>query len=98
MAESGGIVPAGRRLRVFGRIQGVGFRYWAYKQALRLGIRGWIRNEKDGTVTVECQGPESAVAAFIACLRKGPPQARVDKIDITETLSPRAYRQFEITY
>jgi acylphosphatase len=98
MAESGAAVPAGRRLRIFGRIQGVGFRYWAYKQALKLGIRGWIGNERDGTVTVECQGPESAVAAFIARLREGPPQARVDKIDITETVPSRAYRQFEITY
>jgi acylphosphatase len=76
----------------------VGFRYWAYKQAQRLKIRGWIRNEADGTVSCECQGTEDALKAFTEALRTGPPHGRVDKIDVGKAPAGIGYRQFEITY
>lgn len=87
-----------RRLRIFGRIQGVGFRSWTYQHALRLNIRGWVRNEADGTVSCECQGQGDAIKAFTAALRRGPPFARVERIDIASLPHTRVYRGFEITY
>ncbi|MDR1625546.1 MAG: acylphosphatase [Spirochaetia bacterium] len=86
------------RLRVFGRIQGVGFRSWAYRHALRLGIRGWVRNEADGTVICECQGQADALQVFTAALRRGPPFARVDRIEANQIPPARKYHAFEIEY
>ncbi|MCL1817820.1 MAG: acylphosphatase [Spirochaetaceae bacterium] len=86
----------GLYLRVFGRIQGVGFRAWTRRQALRLGVTGWVRNEADGTVSCECRGTEEALAAFAETLRRGPPLARVDKIDMRRVSGTPAHRRFEI--
>jgi acylphosphatase len=84
------------RLRIFGRIQGVGFRYWAAHEAVRLRVTGWIRNEADGTVSCECQGQAGAVNAFVEALRGGPPGARVDKLEINTAPAGTAWRRFEI--
>jgi acylphosphatase len=86
------------RLRVFGRIQGVGFRSWACQNALRLKIRGWVRNETDGTVSCECQGPADALEVFTAALRRGPPYARVGRIEVSPVAQAQTYRGFEIAY
>jgi acylphosphatase len=83
-------------LRIFGRIQGVGFRYWAFRQAARLRVTGWIRNEADGTVSCECRGREEDLNAFVEALRAGPPGARVDKVDIRNGSPAAAWRSFEI--
>ena len=83
-------------LFISGRIQGVGFREWTRRQALRLGVTGWVRNETDGTVSCECYGTMEALEAFTQALRKGPPLARVDKIDIRRTSEAHAYEHFEI--
>ncbi|MDR1902236.1 MAG: acylphosphatase [Treponema sp.] len=85
-------------LRIFGRIQGVGFRCWTQKQAQRLRVNGWVRNEADGSVTCECCGPEDTLQIFIKALRSGPPRARVDKIDVTPVCRAAAPRGFEITF
>jgi acylphosphatase len=63
---------------VFGRVQGVGFRWWARRTAERLGIRGSIRNLPDGSVEVQAAGSSTALRAFRESLRVGPPGARVD--------------------
>jgi acylphosphatase len=72
-----------KRLRasVRGRVQGVGFRAYAAREARRLGLTGWVRNEYDGTVTTEAEGPDEAVEAFLGWLRHGPPSARVTGVD-----------------
>ena len=69
------------RLRIRGRVQGVGYRYWAVGQARALGLRGWVRNRTDGTVEMLVRGEAAAVEAFIARCRQGPPSARVERID-----------------
>lgn len=68
------------RVRVTGRVQGVGFRYWTRREAERLGLRGWVRNEPDGTVAVLLAGEDEAVAAMLGLLRQGPPGAAVDGV------------------
>jgi acylphosphatase len=67
--------------RVEGRVQGVGFRAFVLRQARRLGLDGWVRNETDGAVAVEAEGEAATLEAFEGRLREGPPAARVARID-----------------
>lgn len=69
------------RVRVRGRVQGVGFRWWASREARRLGIRGYVRNLEDGSVEVGFEGPPEAVAGFRRLLAAGPQGARVDAVE-----------------
>jgi acylphosphatase len=68
------------RASVRGRVQGVGFRAFAAREARRLGVNGWVRNEYDGSVSVEAEGDDQAVEAFLGWLRHGPPSARVTAV------------------
>lgn len=54
-----------------GRVQGVGFRWFVREQASRCGLSGWVRNEYDGTVTIEVQGGEDSIEVFLSILRQG---------------------------
>ena len=78
----------GRRFRVCGVVQGVGFRPWIWRLATGLGLDGWVENDSSG-VTIEVEGEEAAVAAFERGLRGSPPpQARIEGIDVV-MLTPR---------
>lgn len=72
----------GRHLRIYGRVQGVFFRNWTEGKARALGVRGWVRNRRDGSVEVEAYGDEEAVKALIAECGKGPPAAKVERMDV----------------
>jgi acylphosphatase len=65
------------RLRITGKVQGVGYRIWATRRASSLGLRGWVRNRRDGSVEVLATGEPDAVAAFIEACRDGPRGAQV---------------------
>jgi acylphosphatase len=65
------------RLRITGRVQGVGYRAWAIETARRLGLRGWVRNRADGSVEALVTGDAAAVARMIDACRDGPFAARV---------------------
>ncbi|HET6329977.1 MAG TPA: acylphosphatase [Holophagaceae bacterium] len=69
------------RFRVEGRVQGVGFRWWAREEARALGLSGFVRNDPDGAVSGEAEGETAALEAFRARLSEGPPQARVADLD-----------------
>ena len=69
-----------RRLQVAGKVQGVGFRYSLQEQAERLGIRGWVRNRRDGSVEALVQGTPEAVDAITAWARQGPRGSRVTEV------------------
>ena len=69
---------ARRRVMIRGRVQGVGYRAWVDHEARRLGLRGWVRNRRDGSVEAVFEGDEKIVADMIASCRKGPPSSRVD--------------------
>jgi acylphosphatase len=69
--------PSRARFRVTGRVQGVGFRWWAREEALALGLAGFVRNDPDGAVSGEAGGDGAALEAFRARLGQGPAQARV---------------------
>ena len=73
---------SGRRVRIFGRFQGVFFRNWAMDRARALGVRGWVRNRRDGSVELVAYGEDEAVEALTAACRTGPPAAKVERIEV----------------
>jgi acylphosphatase len=81
MTETGAIV---RRVVVEGCVQGVGYREFTRRAALRFGVSGWVRNRPDGTVEALLHGPHAAVKALIAEMRKGPRFAEVENLSVTE--------------
>ena len=71
-----------RRLKIFGRVQGVCFRASTQEQAERLRVSGWVKNQEDGSVEAELHGLVDQVEALIAWCRNGPPGARVDRVEV----------------
>tara|TARA_Y100000588_G_C13519436_1_gene612912 strand:- start:67 stop:351 length:285 start_codon:yes stop_codon:yes gene_type:complete len=67
---------------VRGIVQGVAFRYHTALKANELGLQGWVRNNKDGSVQVEAQGQGSSLNDLIRYLHKGPMHAKVDEVEI----------------
>jgi acylphosphatase len=65
------------RLRIAGRVQGVGYRAWAIRQASALGLRGWVRNRGDGSVEALLIGDDDTVGRMIEACRQGPLGAHV---------------------
>lgn len=85
------------RFVVSGRVQGVGYRYFARRAAVRLGLVGWVQNLPDGTVEAVVEGPGEALAAFAAELRKGPPLASVSAVHEGEPQEqPTGLKSFQI--
>ncbi|MER8663864.1 acylphosphatase [Mesorhizobium sp. M1148] len=70
--------------RVHGKVQGVGYRMWARREAIGLGLVGWVRNERDGTLTASIAGADAAVSTMIERLRQGPRGASVSRVEIEE--------------
>lgn len=71
----------GERFQIYGRVQGVGFRWWTRMQAHRLGITGQVRNRDDGSVEVQAAGGRDAMQRFAALLEEGAPAAHVLRVD-----------------
>jgi acylphosphatase len=72
------------KVRVTGRVQGVWYRGWARDEARRLGLRGWVRNEPDGSVAALLIGPQKPVGDMLRAMRQGPPDARVAEVTASE--------------
>lgn len=66
---------------VRGRVQGVGFRWFVWREAEQLGLGGYVRNLRDGTVEVVSQGPDAALDKFHELLRRGPPGSQVEAVE-----------------
>lgn len=73
-----------RRFVIAGRVQGVGFRWFTHDAALREGLHGWVRNLADRTVEVVVEGDDESVDRLEAAVRRGPPSARVERIDVED--------------
>lgn len=69
-----------RHVMILGRVQGVGYRYWTGQQASSLGLEGWVRNRRDGSVEAVFAGPDNIVAEMVDACRRGPTAARVDHV------------------
>ena len=83
------------RVSIAGRVQGVGFRAWTEREALALGLGGWVRNRRDGTVEAVFDGPAAAVGEILGRCRRGPPTARVDAIEVDE-FAPGVHGDFAV--
>ena len=75
-----------RRYVVSGRVQGVGFRFFAEAAAAREGVHGWVRNLPDGRVEISAEGEADAMDRFEHKISHGPPQARVSGVQRDEEL------------
>lgn len=69
------------RVHISGKVQGVWYRGWTVDEATRRGLRGWVRNRRDGSVEALFIGPAGKVEAMIEACSSGPPAARVDTIE-----------------
>jgi acylphosphatase len=66
---------------VYGRVQGVSFRYYTQQKARQLGLTGWVANHPDGSVRLVAEGSRPALEELVAFLQQGPPAARVSQVD-----------------
>jgi acylphosphatase len=86
-----------RRCVVRGRVQGVGFRWYVTRNAEVLGVRGTVRNRRDGAVEVVLQADDpAAVADLLERIRRGPPAARVESLDWEPVEDGVRYQGFEV--
>ncbi|MDR0663094.1 MAG: acylphosphatase [Spirochaetaceae bacterium] len=83
---------------VSGRVQHVGFRYYACVEADRLGILGWIRNDPNGNVAVHAEGEPENLEKFLSWLRKGPPHGKVDAVNVNRLPPDGTYKRFAVDY
>ncbi|WP_426490482.1 acylphosphatase [Hymenobacter sp. 102] len=84
-----------RTIRVHGHVQGVFFRQSTQQEARRLGLTGTVRNNPDGSVTLEVEGPLEVLQQLEAWSHQGPPAARVDEVQVTEG-EVRGYVDFRV--
>lgn len=86
-----------RRCVVRGRVQGVGFRWFVTRNAEVLGVRGTVRNRRDGTVEVVLQADDpGAVSDLLERIRRGPPAAQVESLDWESVEDGVLYPGFEV--
>ena len=83
---------------VTGRVQGVGFRYSAVRQARALGLTGTVGNRYDGSVEVEAEGPLPALERFLQWLNRGPPGAHVRGVDVQWRTWTGRFRDFDVDF
>ena len=83
-----------KHLIIHGRVQGVGFRESMRWEAERLGVTGWVRNRRDGTVEAVLDGAADAVDAILAWARRGPRGASVTGVEVAEI--PESFERFEL--
>ena len=76
------------RVRIEGRVQGVGFRYWVVREAETLGLDGWVRNRRDGSVEALFAGDDDAVRRMVSRCHQGPPVAYVTALHETPADDP----------
>ena len=88
-----------RRWIVRGRVQGVGYRWFAIRQAERLGVVGWVANRPDGAVEVVAQGTAPQIDSMHQALSTGPRSGHVESVEMYE-MSPEieAFKSFEVRY
>ena len=87
-----------RGYRVMGRVQGVGFRWWARRTAAQLGLSGSVCNRRDGSVEVAVRGESEILDELERSLWVGPPGAAVDHVDRRESRLPINRGEFEIVH
>ena len=80
-----------------GRVQGVCYRMFACDEAARLGLTGWVRNLRDGSVEVVAEGDEGALRELVTWCRQGPPAARVTDVEADYLQASGEFEEFVVT-
>lgn len=86
-----------RRFLITGRVQAVGFRYFALEAAEREGLHGWVRNLPDRSVEALAEGEAEAIERFERALRQGPRGARVDHVEVEDRMPSGRDAGFSVT-
>ncbi len=81
---------------VYGQVQGVGFRYFTYTMANKLGVVGWVQNLYDGSVEIEAVATAEIMTRFLALIEQGPRYGRVDRVTVSEVATHKHYSNFNI--
>jgi acylphosphatase len=84
--------------KVHGRVQGVFFRQYTRQEAQKLGLTGWVKNERDGTVSVTAVGQEEVLKQFIEFLHHGSPSAAVSRVDVNWSEASQGVRGFDVRW
>ena len=100
MSEPSAAHPVWQRLHaiVYGRVQGVGFRFFVLRQAVALGVTGWVRNLPEGMVEVVAEGNTSDLESLLTALREGPDGAYVRDVKWHYGLASGEFFDFDIRY
>lgn len=87
-----------KRIKLFitGDVQGVGYRAWFRREALKSGVSGWVKNRSDMTVEAVCEGDAEALKRLIELAKQGPPVAQIDNIDVAWEIARGEFIGFEI--
>jgi acylphosphatase len=86
------------RLKVGGRVQGVGFRYFVYKNARRNGLTGWVRNLEDGSVEAHFEGQKDAIDKVIELCKVGPAGSNVKDVILDWSEPEGSWSEFDFKY
>lgn len=84
------------KINVKGLVQGVGFRYYCFKIAIRYNIKGYVKNLFDGNVEIVAEGDENLLAEFVKSIKIGPRFSKVESIDLIEIKQSDKYKEFSI--
>ena len=85
-------------VRVSGRVQGVGFRFFTFRAAQRVGLAGFVRNMPNGDVEMEAQGVDEDIEVFLVQVKNGPSASRVTSIEVHERPLAPGQTTFEIRH
>jgi acylphosphatase len=84
--------------KISGKVQGVFFRYWTKRKADSLNVRGRVKNDSDGSVSIEAEGEEEELRKLCALFEKGPESAKVESVEVEWDEKIRGYEKFEIKH
>jgi acylphosphatase len=86
------------KITVYGRVQGVGFRYHTRKKAQELSLTGYVTNKPDHTVEIVADGPDEQLKNLIEWAKKGPERSKVSRIEVEDCLPINRFDEFVIEY
>ncbi len=83
-------------ITVKGKVQGVYFRLTTKAVADQLGVKGFVRNQEDGSVYIEAEGDDFALSSLVDFCKEGPDRAEVEEVDCVEITEVRGFKNFEV--
>jgi len=85
-------------IRVYGEVQGVGFRAWVARKAVRLGLKGYVENQPDGSLLVVVEGERGRIEELVEECRRGPPLSRVESVEVEWGSYLGEFEDFEVRW